>query len=74
MQKEFAPYSNLWLTADKWTKYKASWLNDEFETVDAVAAEKFVEESSRILQGVIRYFRDQKKIPAILKIAQTIKE
>lgn len=44
MQKEFAPYSNLWLTADKWTKYKASWLNDEFETVDAVAAEKFVEE------------------------------
>jgi len=69
MQKDFIPYSNLWLTADKWFKHHKSWLNDEWATLDAVEAEKFVDEATRTLSGVIRYFRDTKKIPAILKIA-----
>lgn len=44
MSKEFTPYSNLWLTANKWMTYHNSWLNDEWENLDAVEAERFVED------------------------------
>jgi dynein heavy chain len=59
--KDFTPYSNLWLTADKWFKHHQSWLNDEWESLDAVEAEKFVEEAVKTLAGCVRYFRDTKK-------------
>lgn len=49
MVKEFTPYSNLWSTTDNWFKLRESWLNDEWENLDAVEAEKFVEDASRIL-------------------------
>lgn len=43
MIREFTPYSNLWITADHWFKNSKEWLNGEWETLDAVAAEKFVD-------------------------------
>ena len=59
MVKEFTPYSNLWTTAEKWNKSYQIWLKDPFNTVDAVAAERFVEESSKLLNGVNRFFKDR---------------
>jgi len=50
MSRDFQPYSNLWLTANKWFTDQVGWLNGEWETVDAVSAEKFVEESVKTLQ------------------------
>ena len=47
-------------------------MNGEWDTLDAVAAEKFVEESVRIIGTVIRFFRER-DIEAILKIAQIVK-
>jgi len=59
MIKEFTPYSNLWTTADKWNKYFQIWMKDQFNTIDAVAAERFVEDSSKLLNGVNRFFKDR---------------
>lgn len=49
MVRDFTPYSNLWLTANKWFTDSVKWLNGEWETLDAVEAEKFVEEGVRTL-------------------------
>ena len=38
------------------------------QTIDAVAAERFVEDSSRILTGVCRFFKE-KELTNVLKIA-----
>ena len=57
MIKEFTPYSNLWITAHNWYDNIKKWLDGDFEDLDAVAAEKFVEDGSRILNGVIRHFK-----------------
>lgn len=73
MQKEFLPYSNLWITADKWIKYHKSWLKDDFKTIDAVTAERFVEDSTRLLNGVCRFFKER-NIPGVFQIANTVKK
>lgn len=35
MQKDFLPYSNLWLTTNKWFSNINHWMNDPFDTIDA---------------------------------------
>jgi len=72
MQKEFTPYSNLWLTADGWFKNIEDWLNCDWENLDAEAAERWVEDAVRTMGSVMRFFRE-KDIKPILKIAEKIK-
>jgi len=57
MVKEFTPYSNLWITSHNWFQNIQNWINGDWDTLDAPAAEKFVEESVRILASVIRFFK-----------------
>jgi dynein heavy chain len=57
MQKDFQPYSNLWLTTDHWFNHIKHWMEDPFESIDADECERFIEESVRLLNQVIRYFR-----------------
>lgn len=59
MVKEFTPYSNLWITAHQWFENIEKWLNGEWEGLDAPAAQKFMEESVRVLGGTIRFFKDR---------------
>lgn len=49
------------------------WLEGEWEDLDAEAAEKFIDESSRTLIGSIRHFKEREH-GAVLKIAETIKQ
>lgn len=72
MEKEFLPYSNLWVTSDQWFKNRERWLSGDWESLDAVAAEKFVEDSIQLLNKSIRSFRDR-KIDTILAIALKVK-
>lgn len=72
MNKDFLPYSNLWTTATSWFKNSVHWLNDPWETLDADACEKFVEESVKTMAQVTRFFKD-KDIPAITKIGETVR-
>ena len=43
MVKEFTPYSNLWVVGHKWFQNYEQWMNGDWETLDAPAAEKFVD-------------------------------
>ncbi len=71
IEKDFVPYDNLWTTADKWFKSKHSWHHDRWEKLDAQAMENIVSDSSRLMSQTSRAF---KEMPAILKIAEAIKE
>lgn len=44
IQQEFVPYKNLWNTVHGWIVGSESWINDAFETIDAISAQKFVED------------------------------
>jgi len=47
-------------------------LKDELSTIDATAAERFVEDSIRTLTGVCRFFKE-KDLQGVLKIATSIR-
>ena len=71
--KEFEPYYNLWTTTEVWMKSHKSWLNDEFDKLDAAFLEECVENSEKTMNKVIRQLKD-KEVPAIKKIAEIVKE
>ena len=73
MNKEFIPYSNLWLTTTNWFVNYEKWNTIKWDELDAPSAEKFVEEGLRTLGGVIRYFKDKGQ-QKILNIAENIRE
>ena len=73
MMKDFLPYSNLWNTIATWYKSHNSWLHDPWDELDAGNLEEVVEKSSKTMASVNRYFKD-KGLPAILKIAENIKQ
>ena len=63
----------MWLIADDWRRNLDSWLHHPWEELDAPAAEKFVEDSLRVLVQTSKMFRDR-EMPSILKITQQVKE
>ena len=72
MQKEFKPYSDLWLTADYWLQNSEKWLNQPFGELNAPAAEQFMEDATKLMAGNIRFFKERSIAP-ILKISEQIK-
>ena len=72
MVKQFTPYSNLWITGHKWFENIENWMNGDWETLDAPAAERFVEDSVRTIASCSRFFKER-DIESILKIANMIK-
>lgn len=60
MKRDFQPFSNLWTIVNKWRVSYDKWMNDPFDTVDAIFAQQFVDESSRILVGVKKYMEEKK--------------
>ena len=47
MQKEFKPYSDLWLSIDDWFSFKNQWINGPLEEVDAPYVDKWVNDRLR---------------------------
>ena len=72
MNKEFKPYSDLWLTTNKWFENIKHWQTDEWDKLDADYCEKFMEEAYKTTALVNKFFTD-KDIQPILKIGQTIR-
>mmetsp|Transcript_23924 Transcript_23924/g.20925 ORF Transcript_23924/g.20925 Transcript_23924/m.20925 type:complete len:205 (+) Transcript_23924:2513-3127(+) len=72
MQREFQNYYNLWTYADNWYKNIETWMNCEWESLDAEEAERFVDDALRTLTQAIRFF-SQREITPILKIAEKVK-
>jgi dynein heavy chain len=59
MIKEFEPYLNLWRYIHNWTEGIYKWNIGPWEQVDAIGAQNFVEDGSRILGQVARTFKDK---------------
>ena len=59
MVKQFTPYSNLWVTAHNWFANIEKWMNGDWNTLDAPAAEKFVDQSVRIIGSGMRFFKER---------------
>lgn len=70
--KDFTPYSNLWLTTNRWIRNIEKWMHDDFSTVDADECERFVEEAVKNINMAIRYLKERDITP-ILKIAEAVK-
>lgn len=52
--KEFEPYYSLWTTTEEWRISHHSWLNDDFEKLDAAKLEEIVENSEKTMNKVVR--------------------
>ena len=72
MQRDFKPYSELWLTVNHWFENSQKWLDDPWEQLNAPAVEQFVEDATKLMAGNIRFFRDR-GMGAMLKIAESLK-
>lgn len=72
MQKEFKPYSDLWLTANHWFENSVKWLNNPWQDLNAPAVEQFMEDATKLMAGNIRFFKDR-GIGPVHKIAETVK-
>jgi dynein heavy chain, axonemal len=72
LNKDFVPYSNLWLTTTQWIKNIELWMYGQWFDIDADQCERFVEDALKNLLSSIRYFKD-KEIVHILKIAESVK-
>ena len=59
LNKEFTPYNTLWSIVNRWYTDIDIWMDNQFGTIDANAAEKFVEESFRSIVAANKYFKDR---------------
>lgn len=73
MQRDFAPYSHLWTAVHGWKVGFEQWMYDEWSTVDALECQKFCENSSKSLGGVIRFLKE-KGIHSVIGIAEQVKK
>ena len=68
IQKKFKPYYDLWTNVHCWLDRNPHWMNDEWANVDALGAEKFVEDGPKLLAGCLRVFKDKDPIENYEKV------
>lgn len=59
LTKDFTPYNTLWSIVHRWYTDIDIWMDNQFNQIDANAAEKFVEESFRAIVTANKYFKDR---------------
>jgi dynein heavy chain len=72
MQKDFAPYSNLWLTTKTWYERHEAWTTGAWEDLDPAELDTTFEACAKAINQVCRYFRDR-NFPKITANAQAMK-
>ena len=70
--KQFTPYNTLWTIVHRWYSDIDQWMDNPFNSIDANAAEKFVEESIRAIVSANRYFKD-KAMNQIVAIGEKVR-
>mgnify|MGYP001619108135 CR=1 FL=1 len=68
MNREFHPYASLWTTVSQWKTDNPKWLNGKWEELDAISADKFVEDGIKTLASAFKFFKE-KELVNIYKIA-----
>jgi dynein heavy chain len=71
--KDFTPYNTLWSIVHRWYTDIDVWMDNQFNTIDANAAEKFVEESFRSMITANKYFKDR-SMSQIVAIGEKVKQ
>lgn len=71
--KDFTPYNTLWSIVNRWYTDIDIWMDNQFSTIDANAAEKFVEESFRSMITANKYFKDR-SMGQIVAIGEKVKQ
>jgi dynein heavy chain len=71
--KDFVPYNTLWSIVNRWYTDIDIWMDNQFGTIDANAAEKFVEESFRSMITANKYFKDR-SMGQIVAIGEKVKQ
>lgn len=57
--KDFTPYNTLWSIVNRWYTDIDTWNDNQFTSIDANAAQKFVEQSFRSMITANKYFKDR---------------
>ncbi|KPA85487.1 putative dynein heavy chain [Leptomonas pyrrhocoris] len=70
LDKEFKPYSDLWLTTYTWQESYRRWHTDAFTTLDAAEIEATVASASKTMATLSRTFKDK---DAMLRIVEGVK-
>ncbi|CCD16812.1 unnamed protein product, partial [Trypanosoma congolense IL3000] len=71
LEKEFKPYSDLWLTAYQWQDCYRRWHTDPFDSLDHEEIETVVANSFKTLTQLSKAFKDKN---ATLKIVSELRE
>jgi dynein heavy chain len=71
--KDFTPYNTLWSIVHRWYTDIDDWMDSQFNTIDANAAEKFVEESFRSIVTANKYFKDR-SMGQIVSIGEKVRQ
>ncbi|KAL9652089.1 hypothetical protein ABK040_015890 [Willaertia magna] len=71
INKQFQPYSDLWLTVDSYFSWEESWSKEPFDNLDAPKIEEEVKNAEKTMVKCMKHFKDS---PEIKKIAETIRK
>ncbi|CAD2219005.1 dynein heavy chain, axonemal [Angomonas deanei] len=71
LDKEFKPYSDLWLTTYGWQESYRRWNTDAFDTLDADEIENTVTTSAKTMASLAKTFKDK---TATLNIVEELRE
>lgn len=73
LQKEWEPFSQLWVTAHHWLEDSEQWFNGAFEKVDAKHCETSIMNGTKTLFKTVKQFEKRDGSEAVLAIAKDIK-
>eukprot|EP00397_Hematodinium_sp_SG-2012_P000066 GEMP01000066.1.p1 GENE.GEMP01000066.1~~GEMP01000066.1.p1 ORF type:complete len:3524 (+),score=879.37 GEMP01000066.1:529-10572(+) len=71
--KNFEPFKNLWSTAYAWQQNKESWLDGQFDDIDAKVLDQEVTNGIKLLFKTIKSLKAEEAADSIVSIAEQIK-
>ena len=70
---DFTPFFELWTTVETWNISHKQWICEDFDKLDAVLLEETVDNAYKLSSKAMKVFRS-KELPAVLKIAETVRD
>jgi dynein heavy chain len=73
LKKQFEPFYNLWMTAQKWRKDSKAWIDDSFLALDGIEVEESVSLFEKTANKCFKVF-DKQGLSACAAVATIIKD
>jgi len=74
LQKEWEPFSQLWVTAHHWISDSKEWISGEFSKIDAKYCENAIMNGVKALFKAVKALEKRDDADGVLRIARDIKE